>query len=183
MDQHFHARNIALSCMDAPIFGLDGQIIAALDVSTARLDRTENINSLISALVIDVARQIETEYFHHCFTNHRIISLPQGDSEAPALLAVDDHDLVVGATRIARKICQLGFNAQIEPVPASDILGGPSRNELFGDAESAAIMQALARTHGNITQAAEQCGIGRATFYRRMNRVGISKELIKSKNY
>ena len=35
-DEHFHTRNTALSCMDAPIWGPDGRLLAALDVSSAR---------------------------------------------------------------------------------------------------------------------------------------------------
>nr|WP_317616402.1 GAF domain-containing protein [Paracoccus mutanolyticus] len=40
-DEHFYARNTGLSCMDAPIWGPDGRLIAALDVSSARDDHTD----------------------------------------------------------------------------------------------------------------------------------------------
>ena len=62
-DEHFHTRNTAMSCMDAPIWGPDGRLLAALDVSSARADQTERYNRLISAQVAQTARAIESLFF------------------------------------------------------------------------------------------------------------------------
>ena len=39
--------------------------------------------------------------------------------------------------------------------------------------EKQAIMQAIARHHGNLSQAAQSLGLGRTTLYRKMTRYGI----------
>ena len=98
-NEHFLARNTAMSCMDAPIFGPDGDVLAALDVSSARADQTEAFNRLIAAMVAQTARQIETDTVRASFPQARSIFADTDDSEAALLLAVDAHDIVVGATR------------------------------------------------------------------------------------
>ena len=50
-DEHFEADNIGMSCIDAPIFGPDGALAGALNVSLTRTDQTENLNQLILAIV------------------------------------------------------------------------------------------------------------------------------------
>ncbi|MEC9103752.1 MAG: GAF domain-containing protein, partial [Pseudomonadota bacterium] len=110
---HFHARNTAMSCMDAPIFGPEGDLIGALDVSSARADQTEAFNQLIAAMVAQTARQIEADTFRATFPEARIIvvdAAPQvglgggtGAQDSAMLLAVDGDDIVRGATRGARR--------------------------------------------------------------------------------
>jgi transcriptional regulator of acetoin/glycerol metabolism len=80
-DEHFFARNTGMSCMDAPVFGADGGIIAALDVSSARVDQTEGFNRLISAMVAQTARSIETDYFRATFPKSRIVVAHTDDSD------------------------------------------------------------------------------------------------------
>ncbi|WP_204314562.1 helix-turn-helix domain-containing protein, partial [Stenotrophomonas maltophilia] len=43
------------------------------------------------------------------------------------------------------------------------------------DSERAFLRRALARADGNATKAAKELGIGRATLYRRMERVGLQR--------
>ena len=176
-DQHFHTRNTGLSCMGAPIFGPDGKILGALDVSSARNDATDQINKMVFALVGQTAIQIESEYFHACNVGRRIITASRENCGSTALLAVDDHDLVVAASRSARRLFDLGFESDITPVPARDLLGVTHPGKPFCEAETTAVMQALARTGWNISEAARASGIGRSAFYRRMKRLGISKKL------
>ena len=68
-NEHFMARNTAMSCIDAPIFGAEGQLIAALDVSSARADQTQIINELIAAMVLQMARKVEADIFR---ANHEL---------------------------------------------------------------------------------------------------------------
>jgi transcriptional regulator of acetoin/glycerol metabolism len=124
-DEHFLARNIAMSCMDAPIFGPDGQIVGAVDVSSARSDQTEAFNRLIAAMVAQTARQIEADTFRAAFPTLRILHADADDSEAATLLAVDGDDIVIGATRGARKAYGLATTGPITPVPASAGGGTP----------------------------------------------------------
>ena len=102
-DEHFFARNTGMSCMDAPIYGADGPIVAALDVSSARADQTEAFNRLIAAQVAQTARVIEAANFRAAYAKARIIVAESDDADAATLLAVDSDDLVIGATRDARR--------------------------------------------------------------------------------
>lgn len=174
-DEHFYARNTAMSCIDAPIYGCDGQVVAALDVSSARADQTEGFNKLIAAQVAQTARAIEEANFRAAFASARMIQADSDDMDAAVLLAVDDDDLVVGATRKARRIFGLGPEGPLTPRPAADILGREDGPTGFEKAERAAMIRALARAKGNVSEAARALGIGRATLYRRMKRLGIGE--------
>lgn len=174
-DEHFMTRNTVMSCMDAPIFGPDGELIGALDVSSCRADQTEAYARLISNVVAQTAKQIETDAFRMAFPKARIIAAPDERSDGAVLLAVDQDDLIIGATRAARRVYELGQGGQLAPLPASDILGRDSDASALERAERAALKRAITRAGGNMSAAARELGIGRATLYRRMNRLGIAE--------
>lgn len=174
-NEHFLERNTLMSCMDAPIFGPDGELIAAIDVSSCRADQTEAYTRLIATVVAQTARQIETDAFRAAFPKARIIVAPEERAEGAVLLAVDHDDLVIGATRAARRVYGLEQGAQITPRPASDFLGRANDASALERAERAALKRAIARAGGNVSAAARELGIGRATLYRRMNRLGIGE--------
>jgi len=172
-DQHFLAGNIGMSCIDSPVFGPDAMLVAALDVSSARADQTEGLNRLIEGMVAQVARQIEADLFRAAFPRHRIVLAGGDDLVGAALLAVDSDDVVVGATREARRRHALEPTGRLRPRPVVDLLGrggGPGGLER---AERAALVRALTRAGGNVSEAARSLGLGRATLYRRMKRLGI----------
>ncbi|GGO98868.1 GAF domain-containing protein [Stakelama pacifica] len=171
-DQHFASRNIGISCMDAPVYDAAGRLTGALDISNCRDDHTEATATLVQKIVQDAARRIERALFCRSFEGNRIIdaNLPGGDT---ALLAVDRDDLIVGATRAARRRFSL-TDASLGRRGAAEVLGGPSLDS-FRDADGAILRRALAQANGNATQAAKALGIGRATLYRRMDRAGISR--------
>jgi len=170
--EHFASRNVGVSCMDAPVFDPEGQLVAALDVSSCRADHGEAMATLIAALVQDAARQIERAYFCNRFSHARIVHAPDLTGRASALLAVDRDDLVIGATRAARLQYRLGMEA-IDATPLGDLLGGEGTTPSFADSDRAVLRRALARSGGNVARAARDLGIGRATMYRRMERVGM----------
>lgn len=173
-DQHFSTKNIGMSCIDAPVRDHKGRLMGAIDVSTCRKDHNEVFVNLISAIVMDAARKIEADFFKQAFPLARIVQTGVSSGQSPALLAVDSDDLVIGATRAARKMFGLN-DAMIEnTLPASDILGATSANKELLESEKSALRRALARTEGNVALAARQLGIGRATFYRRMKRCGLT---------
>lgn len=175
-DEHFYARNTALSCMDAPIWGPDGRLIGALDVSSARADHTERWNGLIAAQVAQSARQIEAAFFRASFPGARIITAQApGAEDATLLVAVDKDDLAIGANRAARRAFGLEKEGKLRPRPASDLFGREDEATGFEKAERAAVIRALARAEGNVSAAARALGVGRATLYRRMQRLGISE--------
>ncbi|QKV20712.1 GAF domain-containing protein [Oricola thermophila] len=170
--EHFLARNTAMSCMDAPIHGADGRLIGALDVSSCRADQTEGFARLIAATVAQTARQIENDNFRAAFPEARIIVASERDANDAVLLAVDEDDIVIGATHAARRIFGLGSEVELRPQPASDLLGRSTGATGFERAERAALKRALARAGGNHTRAARALGISRATLYRRLKRLG-----------
>ena len=176
-DEHFYARNTGLSCMDAPIWGPDGRLIAALDISSARTDHTERLNALIAAQVAHSARAIEAAFFRVSFPGARIVT-PEavGTEDGSLLLAVDKDDLAIGANRAARRAFGLEKEGQLRPRPASDLLGRQDEATGFERAERAAVIRALARAEGNVSAAARALGVGRATLYRRMQRLGIDEK-------
>ena len=171
--EHFASRNIGVSCMDAPVFDPEGQLVAALDVSSARADHGEAMATMISALVQDAARQIERDFFCRRFADARIVYAAEAPGRGTALLAVDRDDLVIGATRAARRQFNLGAGKLVAARPLTDVLG-TGEHTGFEDSERAVLRQALARSGGNVAAAARLLGIGRATMYRRMERAGMS---------
>ena len=179
-DEHFYARNTGLSCMDAPIWGPDGRLVGALDVSSARADHTERWNALIAAQVAQSARQIEAAFFRASFPGARIITAQIADQmggadDALLLVAVDRDDLAIGANRAARRAYGLEREGKLRPRPASDLFGREDEVTGFEKAERAAVIRALARAEGNVSAAARALGVGRATLYRRMQRLGIGE--------
>ncbi|MCV0428923.1 MAG: GAF domain-containing protein [Roseibium sp.] len=174
-DEHFLARFAGMSCMDAPIYGPDGGLVGALDVSSARSDQTEAFNRLIAAMVSQTARQIEIDTFRAAFSGNRIVVADSDTSDTAVLFAVDSDDIVLGATRAARKAFGLGTTGPISPLPASDLLGREDGPTGFEKAERAAVVRALTRAGGNVSKAARALGVGRATLYRRMKRLGIGE--------
>lgn len=172
-DQHFLTRNTAMSCVDAPIHDHRGRLAAVLDVSSCRADDTGGFLGLISAAVIDAARRIESDNFRAAFADARIVMCDQHGTSGAMLMAVDRDDLVIGATRAARQTFGLDEDSFASPRPAADILyGGPQTGDL-STAERGEILRALARTGGNAAAAARLLKIGRATLYRRMQRLGL----------
>ncbi len=172
-DQHFRAGNIGLACMGAPVFGREGDLAGVIDVSSARSDVNEAYARLVALTVQDAAQRVEADLFRASFSGARILSAGGGEGapQGVMLLAIDRDDLVVGATRAARR--HLGIEAaMIGQKPAADLLegGGPSG---LAAAERAEMARALARRRGNVTAAARDLGIGRATFYRKAHALGL----------
>ncbi|MEM7429201.1 MAG: helix-turn-helix domain-containing protein [Pseudomonadota bacterium] len=172
-DEHFHARNIAMSCIDAPVYGPRGELLGALDVSSARADQTACLNALIGATVHQAAKQIEADLFRAEFSQARIVVV-EGGHVGSGLFAIDKDDIVVGATRDARKSFGLPLSGLFAPRPAYDLLIGEQSVPDFEEAAKSVVVQALARSGGNVSKAARTLGIGRTTLYRRMKRLRIS---------
>ena len=146
--EHFLARNTDLSCMSAPVYDEHGRMAGVLDVSSCRADLTEAFIGLISHSVAEAARRIEAETFRLAFPMSRIVMVPGIERGATALVAVDADDMVVGATRNARRALGLDEDLESRPSPAADLLGVEGAESL-DRAERAVLMRALAREDGN----------------------------------
>ena len=175
-DQHFRDCNTVMTCMGAPIFDDCGQLAAVLDVSSCRSDLSRALAAIVAQTVAAAARQIESDHFQSVFAKQRIIRGVGDGQRSSVLLAVDADDLVVGATRGARKAYGLGEVGLTSPRPADEILGDASRRGVgLESAERRELKRAIARANGNMTAAARALGIGRATLYRRARRLGIDR--------
>src|SRR2546421_5870300 len=101
--QHYRSRHIDLSCSGAPIFDVDGRLIAVLDVSAIDPERSERAHALTGALTVAAARAIEERFFREQFRREWIVAVaPPEEGATPMLLAVDGNQRVVGANRTAR---------------------------------------------------------------------------------
>lgn len=176
-DQHFHTRNTGLSCTVAPIYDHQGRLAASLDVSCCRESLTEGLIGLVAVAVADAARAIEALNFRQVYSNARILLSPDLERNAASLLAVDRHDLVIGATRSARLALGISDARIAAQLPAADVLAFASEGaeaELV-EAERGAIRRALARANGNVSAAAKLLGVSRATLHRKLNRLALSQ--------
>lgn len=91
------------------------------------------------------------------------------DSDKPnAAIAVDRHDLVIGANYAARRAH--GLSDGDFAFPASRLLAQGGEDSLDA-AEQGVLRRALARADGNVSQAAEALGISRATLHRKLARI------------
>lgn len=178
-DQHFRSRNTALSCTVAPIFDHRGRLMAAIDVSSARSDLTDGFVKLIAMAVVDAARRVEAENFRLAFPKARIVMAQGADfgneRSMSALIAVDEDDLVVGASRSARHLLGLTDESLNVPLPAANLLGQDTDAERgFAAAERSVIQRVLRKADGNISVAAGMMGMSRATLHRKLKRLGLN---------
>ena len=158
-----------LFCTTAPIFDEHGDLAAALDVSSCRADLTDGFARLIASSVADAARGIEAENFRLAFPKARILLAPTGDRYGSSLLAVDRDDLVIGATRAARIGLGVSASSLKQPTPAADLIGrAGAESDDIDAAERAVLLRALARSSGNVSRAAKELKVSRATFHRKM---------------
>ena len=172
-DQHFRYKNIGMTCMGAPIFDTGGKIMAVLDVSSARNDLDHNFAKVIASFVVDIASRIEVEFFRASFTGAQIVVADGYCPSGTPLLASDRDDLVIGANRAARRMLSLQDETFSTPIPRSDLLATSDTVSGLMAAERAVVRKAIARTKGNMSAAAKDLNVSRATLYRLLNKHGL----------
>ena len=89
-----------------------------------------------------------------------------------ALIAVDQDDLVIGATRSARDVYGLNDDDLDRPLSLSALQGKTvdlARD--YAQSENRIIQQSLAKSGGNISAAAREMGISRATLHRKLKKI------------
>jgi len=186
--QHFQTKNIELSCSAAPIFDHEGRLICVVDVSSCRRDLSAGFYRLISYAIRETANRIETSHFRKKFNSAKIVMAPLGPGAPPedfqahevALLALDQDELVIGATRGARRVLGLHDGDLKKPLLLSTLngqeLNGQALNyaEYYHSAARRSIQHALAHTGGNVSAAARMLGISRATLHRKIKQFGLT---------
>ena len=154
-DDHFAPYNAGLTCTVAPIHGPTGEIVAVLDVSTART--TDHARQrLVLDVVLNSVRRLENRIFRRCFhdAGASLVQLSPDheflDAAEECLLAVDAAGRVVGADRQA-----LG---RLEQRPVTEVLGRKveavlrlGESELLATARSAPVdLSALSGARGRL---------------------------------
>ncbi len=173
-DQHYRSKNIGMTCMGAPIFDTDGAIMAVLDVSSARNDLQKEFAKVLTSLVSNTANRIETEHFRASFNEAQIVVAEGYCALGTPLLASDRDDLIIGANRAARRMLNLQRETFAIPIPHDDLITGSARSTGLQSAERAALRKAISRTKGNMTLAAKELDVSRATLYRMLKKHGLS---------
>ncbi|MEL6169706.1 MAG: helix-turn-helix domain-containing protein [Pseudomonadota bacterium] len=172
-DQHYMCSVTQLTCVGAPIFDPSGQVIAVLDVTSARADTEASAAQFLLPIITGTANRIESEYFRACF-DHANIFVANGYSKiGTPLLAADDDDLIIGANRAARKLLDIDEDLLTSPVPRRDLLDRTAQPRGLEAAERSTIKRAIARNAGNMSKAAKDLGVSRATFYRMLDKHGL----------
>jgi len=118
--QHYRSRHAQLSCSGAPIFDPQGRLAAVLDVSKVHREAENQPSSLILDTTVVSARAIEERMFRQHFRHEWVLAAaPVGDCASALLLAVNDHQQIVGADRIARNFFGLGDEGLAGGAPLS----------------------------------------------------------------
>ncbi len=101
--QHFRSRHRDLSCSGAPVFGVDGKLMAVLDVSAIDPGLSESAHALTGTLAVTAALATEERFFREHFRRCWVIAFASAeDGAGSTLLAVDGDQRIVGANRAAR---------------------------------------------------------------------------------
>ncbi|RAI64153.1 sigma-54-dependent Fis family transcriptional regulator [Pseudomonas fluorescens] len=72
-DEHFRGRHTGLTCSASPVFDPHGELLAVLDVSSARRDASRQSQFHTMALVNLSAKMIESCYFLRCFDSQWLL--------------------------------------------------------------------------------------------------------------
>lgn len=139
-DEHFRGRHTGLTCSASPVFDPHGELLAVLDVSSARPDMSRQSQFHTMALVNLSAKMIESCYFLRHFENHWLLRFHlQAESVglfSEGLLAFDGEGRICAVNQSALNL--LGANR-------GGLLGKPveqffdcALDELLGRATAAA---------------------------------------------
>ena len=105
---HFDIVNTTLTCSASPILDHDGQLLAVLDVSALHSPKEKSSQHLLLKLVQMHARFIESAHFLNYYREHTILKFDINvctlSTNCPNLIALDKHNVIVGANQNARKI-------------------------------------------------------------------------------
>jgi AraC-like DNA-binding protein len=117
--QHFRSRHTQLTCAGAPVFDSQGELVAVLDVSRVATEQDQGSLPLVLDTVAVAARAIEERLFRDYFRHAWTIAAMPGDTGAALLLAVDEHQWIRGADRVARDFLGVDSEKLASGVPLS----------------------------------------------------------------
>src|SRR5215813_7727812 len=120
--EHFRNRHTGLSCAGAPIFDPQGGLLGVLDVSKVHQQPDDQPFPLLLQTVIVSARAIEErifrEHFQYCWI---LAAAPSDDLGRSMLLALDDHQCIIGGDQSARMLLALDDKSFADGIPLSTV--------------------------------------------------------------
>lgn len=139
-DEHFRGRHTGLTCSASPVFDPQGELLAVLDVSSARPDMSRQSQFHTMALVNLSAKMIESCYFLRCFEQHWLLRFHlQAESVglfSEGLLAFDGEGRICAVNQSALNLLGSVRGGLLgQPV---DMLFDCALDELFGRATASA---------------------------------------------
>ncbi|QHJ11939.1 Acetoin catabolism regulatory protein [Paraglaciecola mesophila] len=109
---HFHVRDIQVTCSAAPVCDPTGELLAVLDISALHSPAAKEGQILASQLVSMYARKIESANFVRHFSNEWIIRFTNTsefvDVSTENLIALGSDGNILGATQAAAKHMKSG---------------------------------------------------------------------------
>jgi AraC-like DNA-binding protein len=109
-----------LSCAGAPIFDPQGGLLGVLDVSKVHQRPDDQTFPLLLQMVVVSARAIEErifrDHFQYCWI---LAAAPSGDFGSSLLLAIDDHQSIIGGDQAARRVFALSDKSLADGIPLS----------------------------------------------------------------
>ena len=168
--EHFLTRYTDRASITAPLYGPDGSLAGTLTLNQSSGSHDARLDAFLSMTVANFARRIEAEMFARAHPDTRLVLASTKGHAVDALLAVDDDDRVVGATRAARRLLALHDDAIANAPNVDELLdsSGRRRGDFLAETERRAIVRALSRVGGNLSAAARVIGISRSTLYRKL---------------
>ena len=112
-DEHFREQWSMFSCAVAPLFDHSGQLTGAVNITSCRADLDRTAHQMALAVTAQTVRRIEEAIFRAHFRSAWIAALPGRDGDSARLIAFDDDQRVLGASRAARRDFELS-DTQIE---------------------------------------------------------------------
>lgn len=101
-NEHFREQWAMFSCAVAPVFDHAGRLAGAVNITSSRADLDRAAHQLALAVTVQAVRRIEQAVFRARFRNGWIATLAGDDAGNCAMIAFDDDQRVLGASRAAR---------------------------------------------------------------------------------
>jgi transcriptional regulator of acetoin/glycerol metabolism len=102
-DEHFREQWSMFSCAVAPVFDHAGRLAGAVNVTSCRGDLDRTAHQIALAVTAQAVRRIEEAIFRAHYNRGWIAKLPGEGGAGSAMIAFDDDQRMLGASRAARQ--------------------------------------------------------------------------------
>lgn len=106
-DEHFREQWSIFSCAVVPLFDHTGRLKGAVNITSCRADLDRPAHQMALAVTAQAVRRIEEAIFRAHFRDAWIAVLPAANADSVQLVAFDDDQRVLGASRAARRAFEL----------------------------------------------------------------------------